>query len=559
MAAYGTNPVTDPDQLGYEITATDIATNFAGAAEEVVIDTANKRIALKVIGNLTEDGATIKAVYSKLKDAWRADTELIKYPFPMGPITDEQFEMINGWNWDKTQTSGTSSANTPQLLRTGGWQVLDTDVGPNPLEQWAGIISLGTLGTLDQVYFQQVNEAEASENFVLTNNVNQAVQILNDPNGDGSFADGFDKRSYFKMFVREWQKIYAQSEIADIGVSQMTFQAYRFPLTNATDLKVTEATESNVGTNAPYTNVDITYLRHTDDTRYSVLGTYNSGGVTYNVADVVQSANGRWYKNIVSYTSDATQPEANATNWEAYEGERQIGANWYAFDIVIDADNTVGAGVSGAARTTEIYERIQYELRLNSDIDDDATATVTGKTADSLLTFVGDNLVTASGVYIDSFNSQDTNAITFFDSLGTARTFPFVASLTINFGTNLQNDQFAKYWVFFTNDSAANTPTGKNYGTTNAIIVDDNDDVDMAGDVNPSWPTKRESVSHTFNYDGNVQRGVGSDAKDAPITVVGLGLSTGQFVSATGLIERSTANSVSLVSALERNYEVGSV
>ena len=111
----------------------------------------------------------------------------------------------------------------------------------------------------------------------------------------------------------------------------------------------------------------------------------------------------------------------------------------------------MGATASGAARTTEIYEAVQYRLRQNVDIDANAAGTVTGKTASALLRFVGDTLVTSAGVYIDSFNAQDTNAITMTDALGTANNFPYVASLTVNFGTNLQNDQYAKYWVFFTN------------------------------------------------------------------------------------------------------------
>jgi hypothetical protein len=138
------------------------------------------------------------------------------------------------------------------------------------------------------------------------------------------------------------------------------------------------------------------------------------------------------------------------------------------------------------------------------------------------------------------------------DSLAIPHNFPYVAALTVNFGTNLQNDQFGKYWVFFTNAN------GNEYGTTTAIIVKDKDTIDMTGDINPAWPTKRLFVSHSFDYDNNVQGGR-TGGTDAAITVVGLGLSTGQYVSATSNIAKSTANSVTLTSSLERNYAVGSV
>lgn len=555
MAAYTGFPITDPDELGYTV---DVS--FASSTEEIVINTTARTIALKVQGNLDQDGATIKAVYSKLKDAWRVNTTLIKFPFPMGPITDEQFELVNGWNWDKVETSGAASQTTPELLRTGGWSVVNTS--GLVTERWFGVVTLGTLGDTDQVYYQQVNENQASVNFKLTGPVNQAVQFLSDPNGDGNYADGFDRRTYFKIFVREWQKLYAQSEIADIGVSEVTYQAYRFPLTNGPDLKVTK-TELQIDANSDgtpdvgvYANTSITYLRDANGDFYDVRGDFASATV-YAIGDVVKdTGNNRWYKCILGYTSTGTLPSANGTNWAAYEGERLIGAVYYPFTVIIDGDTTVGPTVSGAARTNEIYEAVQYRLRQNLDIDA-SSGSVTGKTADSLLRFVGDTLVTSQGVYVDSYNSQDTNSITLttWGGVGGNATvtvnFPFVAALTVNFGTNLQDDQYAKYWVFFTDAG------GNQFGTTNAIIVDDNDEVPMTGNVNPAWPTKRTSVSHTFDYDNNVQGGRTGNT-DAPVTVVGIGLSTGQYVLATGTIARSTANTVTLVSALERNYSQGS-
>lgn len=615
MPAYTGSPIVDPDSLSYAL-STDLDTDFAGATDELIIDHANKKIALKVTGTLGTDGATIKCVYSKLKEIWRTDATLIKFSFAMGPITDEQFELVNGWNWDKTNTSGGASANTTQLLRTGGWSVVNTS--GNITEQWAGVVTLGTMvDSTDQVYYQQVNQDTASVNFKLSGPVNQAVQTIDDPNGDGAYGDGFDRRTYFKIFVREYAKQYAQSAIADIGVTSLSYQAYRFPLSNSNDLKIThiDAAVGGVATSSGswsggsatintasahglttgdsvvvagvtpsgyngtytvtvsdtdtftytvadpggvitvqgtttkevYTKVNITYLRHTTDARYNILGDYNPSSYSYALADVTQSANGRWYKCILAYTSNATEPESNATNWSAYEGERQIGASWYAFNVIIDADTDVAAASSGDARTAEIYEKVQWSLRQNSDIDADATASVTGKTADALLRFVGDTLVTSTNVYIDSFNTQDTNAIEFYDWSGTSRTFPYVASLVVNFGDNLQNDQYAKYWVFFTNAG------GNQFGTTNAIIVDDNDAVDMSGDVNPAWPTKRASVTHSFNYDGNVQGGR-TAGTNADITAVAIGLGSSQYVKATGTIARSTSNAISLVSALERNY-----
>ena len=62
------------------------------------------------------------------------------------------------------------------------------------------------------------------------------------------------------------------------------------------------------------------------------------------------------------------------------------------------------------------------------------------------------------------------------------------------------------------------------------------------------------SVQFDFNYDNN-QQGGRTQATNAPITVVAIGLQTGQFVSAETTIERTVTNSASLVAPLERNYE----
>lgn len=446
-------------------------------ATEVTINAGAKTIALNIAGNLTTEGVTLKCLYSFLKEQWKNDAALIKYPFPMGPITDEQFEFINGWNL--------ADSASKYLIRTGGWAVISPTTG-NPTEMWAGIITLGSLVAPDQVYFQQ-SAGGAAANIQLQSRVNQAVQIYSDTNGDGT--PDYDYRTYLKLFVREWQKTYGSSALTDIGVTQMTYQAYRFPLAASSDLKVSVAK----------TAIDS-----------------NSDG-----------------------TADALPYSGMSITYYGTDQNRTIGAGSYPYRVIINGNN---------ATAEKIYEFVQWSLTKNSDIDAGA-GSVIGKTADSLLTFVGDALVTSAGVYIDNFNALDTNRITFTDKNSVARTFPYVANLTINFGPNLVADAAAVYKVFFTNDDAGDN-TGRDFGTANAIVVNNASAVPMSGSV-----SGQSSISLTYDYDGNVQRGNASAATNAPITVVAIGLSTGQYVSATGTISRSTANSISLVASLERNYQ----
>jgi len=215
--------ITDPDSLN------DSAINDSSA--EVFIDTAALRLTLNQTGNLTTDGATLKALYSFLKEEWRNDPHgknLPSFAFPMVPITDESFELVDGWDF--------VDASTQELIRTSGWTVRNS--AGNETQGWAGTIGLGSVDGSDQPYFDQ---GVGRQNYALGGQVNQAVQIFSDPNGDGSFTGGFDRRAEFTIFLREQGKVFAAASLADIGVTTMQPIAYRFPLSTSADVKIATA------------------------------------------------------------------------------------------------------------------------------------------------------------------------------------------------------------------------------------------------------------------------------------------------------------------------------
>lgn len=455
--------ISDPTTL---ITGGDTGTVFASP---ISINTTTKVITITPgsgILPLASDGVTGQSLFSALKLLWRNSAVYLKLPFPMEGITPEQFEFINGWTL--------ADDVTRKSLRTCGWA--EKTLAGLVTASWAGVISLGSLGSTDQPYYQQDSITGSAVNFTFVGPVNEAVQVLSDPNGDGVYTDGFDRRNYFKLFSREQQKTYSASTLSDIGVTAMSTITYRFPLANANDLKVL-ANDTTIEANpVTYGGITITY--------YTVDQVRNIGGVDYN------------------------------------------------YRIIINGDTKTAE---------QIYTKVQYLLRQNSDIDAGAGAT-TGKTASALLGFVGDTLTTTTGVYIDNFDANDTNRIKFTDTTGTERTFPFVAAGTILFNANLVNDAAAVYRMYFTTN-----PSG-DYGTTNALIVQDSLGVNIAGNV-----SGLASIPFSFNYDSNVQGGR-TASTDVPVTVVAIGLTTGQFVASTGTITRSTGQNISLVSALDRVY-----
>ena len=208
---------------------------------------------------------------------------------------------------------------------------------------------------------------------------------------------------------------------------------------------------------------------------------------------------------------------------------RTIGGVSYNFDIIVD-------GNSGT--TQQIYEFVQYSLRQATDIDAGA-GTQVGQLADSLMSFSGDVLKTTTGVAIDNYQAGDRNNLVFTDTGGTERTFPFLATGTISFNSNLVADSSAIYRMFFTSD----------FGTASAILVDDNSGTDISGTVSGA-----SSVSFDFDYDGNTQGGR-TAGTDAAVTVVAIGLDTAQYVAAEATLTRSTGQNISLVAPLERNYD----
>ena len=288
--------------------------------------------------------------------------------------------------------------------------------------------------------------------------------------------DYSDGADTFTLYVREQGKTYASSNNAAIGASTLTFNTNRFPLSNAVDLKVS-ASDAVIASTAPYTDITIT-----------------------------------------AYETDQM---------------RDIDGTPAPFRIVI-------TDASGSATTQQIYEKIQYLLRQNTDIDTGA-GVVTGATADSLLQFVGDTLVGATSVAIDGLNSNYLNSVELYDKNGTKRIYPFVAAGTINFGAQAGTGDF-KYWMFFDTNPAGN------FGTENAVIVNDKDGNPITGTYTGS------PVQFSFAYDTNNQGGR-TPGTTPTVKVLGLGLTGGQYVLVDSTITRSQGQSVLLAPAQERNYQ----
>ena len=462
---------------------------------EVEFLTGSLQIKLNTAGNLSSDGVSLQTLYSFIKEEWKNDDNLIKFPFPMVSITTEQFEFINGWDLSGSATVSAldDTAGSWTYIKDGGWAVVNSN--GNNTQEWMNLTTLGSFQSgSDQAYYYQAAGGGIRNTF-LQDVVNQGIQIYS----SGSIAgEEFDYRGFFKIYLREQGKVYAFYDLlAEQNLTALTYRKFALPLANSLDLNII-ANDPLIVTGSVYTGMSITYF---------------------------------------------TSSQA-----------KDISGTSYNFKVVID-----GNGGSKTQIYEFVQKQLRSGSGYDIDAGDNILPAVTGSVAEELLEFVGANLKTklqtdvggsgAGGVIIENFAVADTNDLTFVDDTGTERTFDFVAAGSLNFNSFLQQDTDAIYKVFFTNDDAGDN-TGRDFGTQDAIIIFQNDGTTpLTGSVATS-----ASRDFDYNFDKNVQRGNASSGSNVPFTGVAIGLGSAQYVVTTGTITRSNSNAINFVAAQERNY-----
>jgi hypothetical protein len=434
--------IVDPDFLSLDVDGTP-------TTEEVAIVTAAKTIELRVAGSLSDaspgsgSGVTKQCLYSFLKEEWKSNSVLNKFKFPIKAIYEAKFIMQYGWSF--------ANAQTRDLIRDAGWQEIDGS-------EYACIISLGSqYDDTQQANYQQVAGFDQNvTNFDKTGPLDEPIQIY-----DGGSND---YRDFLKVFLRMWQRTYSDYNLlTEQGYSALTYIAYRLPLSNADDIKNTGTTEAYIDTAVdPYQDMELQY--------YTGQLFETAAAQSYVADDVVQDGAGRWARctspGTVVSPGGAWASFGGTSSWEAYPGERQIGANYYAFNRAVQYN-----GVATEPDDSEIYKFCQQRLRKSSNINDDPETdgygTVNGEVAVRLCYYVGDTLHSWPGVCFDNFNSNITNDIVLHDITVDGggldsedvpvtsgdQTYPFVAAGTMVFSSNLVNETNADtlYRMYFRN------------------------------------------------------------------------------------------------------------
>jgi len=386
-----------------------------------------------------------------------------------------------------------------------------------------------------------------------------------------------DRRSTFNVYVRERGKTYADASLADIGVTTMTYIVYRFPVTNASDIKITTTADTDIDSNGavpadvnPFDDIQISYLEFSAGVPYDIKGFVSAG--TLVAGEVYKDTAGDWFKVTVGGTIDGAgvsvfANQGGTATLVAYEGEREISNVKYAFDVIIDANdahaNSGTPYVDSNNNTTveNVYEFAQWALRRDGLLNEGATgdSVRNGAIAELLVEFVGDTLVTKPGVFIDSLASIDQNQVQFNEASnadyagGTSLAYPRVVTVNINFNSNLATDGDAVFYVYYNA-----TPNGETFGENDALQVKNAANADVGTSISNNVPDETVSgagstYSFAYAYDAD-QTGGRTIGTDVDVVAVAIGLNTGQYVKSQVTAIESTGATISLVAPLERNF-----
>ena len=346
---------------------------------------------------------------------------------------------------------------------------------------------------------------------------------------------------------------------------------------NAGQYKIVTYTDTNnvdVDRNFAATQTGITFIKRPKGMKLNYLKGIRfstwANGIVYAAGTVVQELNGspkRWFFTAAGGTSSGTdvQDDIGVTDWVAYDGEVQIGSSWFAFNRILTANG-------GTDR--QVYDWMQRQLRvtgvgntggvLDINQNDSPTAnqrlgiTYRGNIGELLGEYVGDTLKTKGGLRIVGFDTNSTNNLVFRDITvdgggvdantylpvtSTERTFPFVAAGTFVWSQNLIDEPNAdtKYTMYFT------TNPGGNFDTSSAIIVKDNSNVDITGQISTS------PLIWDFDYTNNAQGGRTPDT-NADVTIVAQGLNGATWILVTSTITKATGQTITVNADDERNY-----
>ncbi len=265
------------------------------------------------------------------------------------------------------------------------------------------------------------------------------------------------------------------------------------------------------------------------------------------LSDTGKTATGAYVVNFLISNEDdlkVTAADSSMTNapysgitvsYYSTDQSVSIGGSSYPFRIIIEGNG---------ATLEQIYTKCQYLLRQGTNINQSGDAgSVIGKTASLLCSFVGDTLVTGTGVFIQNFSANDTNRVEFYDKNGVKRTYPYVAAGNLVFNSFLTSNGGGYYRLFYSTLPGA----GNDWGESGAVTVNDSSGNPIQGTITSG------SIAFTFDYDNNTQGGR-TAGTDATVVLVAGNPGYAKPVVVNATITRAKGITISATAEFDRVY-----
>jgi hypothetical protein len=505
---------------------------------ELTVDTTARTITLNIAGNLVaKDGVAWQALYSKLIALWQTST-YNEHPFPFYTIDALSGQFNIGFDGTRYNT-WTFAGSSRLYLRDGGWnEYTATTPGADGTASagtvnstYAGVVSLGTVSSGTQLYYQLTNGGTAN-NFTYTDPANLGVQVF----GDASHGN-FSSVTYLKGFCREYAKKYTESILSDTGKTGTGAYLVNLLLSNSDDLDIVN-TDTDVITTpiAPYSAMSIKYFGSAYAKDVDLSATPRSFGIVVDVgthsgidgagasaATTFTSATGGIViANYYGGTLTVHNGAAKGTYTIAASGgsATSVPLTTGLLGIASGASFTLQRAVPVSASLKQIYTFVQAKLRQATTINGVTGGTsVIGKTASLLLNWTA-KLVCGfyaptnpagggSGVIVEGLADADVNSIQFYDNTAVSREYPYAAAATIEFSSNLVTGGAGYYVLYYADLSSTN-----DWGTANAVKVTKKTGGFVEGTIAGS------SVSFTYDYTNETAGGLRTGSTDTAVVLV---------------------------------------
>jgi len=342
---------------------------------------------------------------------------------------------------DGTETVSGLTTNSVYYIRYGADGGLPTTVGhslslhttredslngSNPVALTGGvtgkIVTLTSAGKPEDLFFGITEERSFA---------NEPVQFFATANDDGTTVI-YNRDNYFELFVREEGRTYSKQSIGDIGVNQLNFQTYRFPLTSSTDINITvpdgDGTTTGIGT-GEYAGIGISFYQ-TPITK-TVQGVPAQFNIIINADQqplrVVYSKVQYLLRQSIRVNSGINGDDINSLSGIGYihgDGAQDEFANSFRFGAIVQP----------------LLEFVGDRLDARPVLD------IFNESEDSAATT---NSLSNLGVYIDNVAAGDVNNVRYISNAGQILEEAFTATVDLTFNNNLFGDGEAKFWTFY--------------------------------------------------------------------------------------------------------------